>query len=140
MSDSISAGVANLPYTIIYVIRYVVNCHCVFTGHDYTSRAVEEEAKNSNQLQVLCQLLKNILYLKITPFCSRLYCTILTLSLLIRVYQELMSRRRSMKLTLPARCHHNPNQSPISFHIRKVKSRYLKSYMKLCMTSDTWQW
>ena len=31
----------------------------------------------------------------------------------------------------PAGCHHNPNQSPVSFHIRKVQSRYLKPYTKL---------
>ena len=42
-----------------------------------------------------------------------------------------MSRRRSMKLTQPAGCHDNPNQSPVSFHIRKVQSRYLKPYTKL---------
>ena len=36
-----------------------------------------------------------------------------------------------MKLTQPAGCHHNPNQSPVSFHIRKVQSRYLKPYTKL---------
>ena len=40
-------------------------------------------------------------------------------------------RQRSMKLTQPAGCHHNPNQSPVSFHIRKVQSRYLKPYTKL---------
>ena len=52
-------------------------------------------------------------------------------------YQELMSRRRrrrSMKLTQPAGCHDNPNQSPVSFHIRKVQSRYLKPYTKLRVT------
>ena len=27
-----------------------------------------------------------------------------------------------MKLALPARCHHNPNSSLSTFHIRKVKS------------------
>ena len=31
--------------------------------------------------------------------------------LVFRMYQEPMSRRRSMQLTLPARCHHNPNSS-----------------------------
>ena len=40
-----------------------------------------------------------------------------------------------MKLTQPAGCHHNPNQSPVSFHIRKVQSRYLKPYAKLRMTT-----
>jgi len=39
-----------------------------------------------------------------------------------------------MKLTLPARCHHNPNKLPTSFHIRKVKSCNWKLYTKLCMT------
>ena len=38
-----------------------------------------------------------------------------------------------MKLTQPAGCHHHPNQSPVSFHIRKVQSRYLKPYTKLCV-------
>ena len=46
-----------------------------------------------------------------------------------------MSRRRSMKLTQPAGCYHNPNQSPVSFHIRKVQSRYLKLYTKLRVTT-----
>ena len=40
-------------------------------------------------------------------------------------------RLRSMQLTQPAGYHHNPNQSPVSFHIRKVQSRYLKPYTKL---------
>ena len=44
-------------------------------------------------------------------------------------------RRRSMKLTQPAGCHHNPNQSPVSFHIRKVQSHYLKPYTKLRVTT-----
>ena len=38
------------------------------------------------------------------------------------LYQELMShqrQRRSMKLALPARCHHNPNSSLSTFHIGK---------------------
>ena len=51
--------------------------------------------------------------------------------------QELMSchrRRRSMKRTQPVGCHDNPNQSPVSFHIRKVQSCYLKPYMKLRVT------
>ena len=39
-----------------------------------------------------------------------------------------------MKLTQPAGCHDNPNQSPVSFHIRKVQSRYLKPYTKLRVT------
>ena len=46
-----------------------------------------------------------------------------------------MNRRRSMKLTQPAGCHHNPNQSPVSFHKRKVQSRYLKPYTKLRVTT-----
>ena len=40
-----------------------------------------------------------------------------------------------MKLTQPAGCHHNPNQSPVSFHIRKVQSCYLKPYTKLRVTT-----
>jgi len=31
-------------------------------------------------------------------------------------------QQRSMKLTLSTGAHHNPNQLPIFFHIRKVKS------------------
>ena len=39
-----------------------------------------------------------------------------------------------MKLTQPAGCHDNPNQSLVSFHIRKVQSHYLKPYTKLRVT------
>ena len=36
-------------------------------------------------------------------------------------------RRRSMKLTLPAGCHHNPNWLVITFLIRKLKSRLFEA-------------
>ena len=40
-----------------------------------------------------------------------------------------------MKLMQSAGCHHNLNQSPVSFHIRKVQSCYLKPYTKLRVTT-----
>jgi len=52
----------------------------------------------------------------------------------IMLNQELMSHQRwwrSMKLTLPAGCHHNPNCLPISFLIKKLKS-HCWSHIRNC--------
>ena len=38
-----------------------------------------------------------------------------------------MNHRRSMKLTLPAGCHYNPNWLVITFLIRKLKSRLFEA-------------
>ena len=38
-------------------------------------------------------------------------------------------QQRSMQLALPARCYHNPNLSPSSFHIRNAKSEAVYKIM-----------
>ena len=46
-------------------------------------------------------------------------------------------QQRSMKLTQPAGCHHNPNSSLNTFHIGKVMSCYLKPCNRLRVTLIT---
>ena len=44
-----------------------------------------------------------------------------------------------MKHTLSAGCHHNPNLSQNTFHIRRVKSRYLAVYGLSMRSQEQWQ-
>ena len=77
-------------------------------------RTFDELMKNLQQVFQRLKLAGLELQSKNATFCS----------------QELMSRRRrrrSMKLTLPARCHHNPNWLVITFLIRKLKSRLFEA-------------
>ena len=63
---------------------------------------------------------------------------LLAATITYHLQQELMSpqrRQRSMKLTLPAWCHHNLNQSPISFHCNL--QYYKLEFLFVNMVSNT---